>query len=498
MHNLEIDFGKNLTAISGQNGTGKSTILGMVGHIFDYKGKEKTKNNEEFKAKYGDIFRFCPFNDITDTYEYEVIVQNEKNKEIKRQASSRFIKGEGKHGRFRIDIGDRYVSGKGALNLPVIYLGLKRLFPLASEKEDSIRIKEPMLSPNEVTFYTKYARDILILLDKTLNPQDIKSPNKEFLAMKTDEYSYYGNSAGQDNIGQLLTSILSFKDLKQKKGEKYKGGILLIDEVDATLYAGSQINLIKRLYKFSKDYNLQIIFTTHSLEVLELLAEKTEWNTQINFFETKNNIVKNLLNPSLDYIRDKILVQTARKEKVERIQALCEDSVTESWCKNLLNSTDVKKKIEVCQVPISAGTLKELSKKNHKVFKKMIFVLDGDARNSREILKRVVFLPGKHSPEKEMYKYLYSLNEEDDFWDTELHFDKQTCFRNFIDINGNDYKRWFNAKKEGFGIAYSRLFNRWKKDENNKKKVEFIKHFQQALNQIKISQRKGGKSAYSL
>ena len=58
MGDLGVKFGEKLTAISGQNGTGKSTILGLVGQLFDYKGEEKTKNNSLFATKYSEIFRF--------------------------------------------------------------------------------------------------------------------------------------------------------------------------------------------------------------------------------------------------------------------------------------------------------------------------------------------------------------------------------------------------------------------------------------------------------
>ncbi|MCF7894480.1 MAG: AAA family ATPase [Candidatus Omnitrophica bacterium] len=487
MKDLDINIGSNLTAISGQNGTGKSTILGMIGHIFDYKGGEKTKNNHDFSAKYGEIFRFCPENDVKSTHEYTVHLEDKAGNKIIRDAKSRFTKetkktsdGGIKRGRFRIDVGDRHKKGIAAINMPVIYLGLKRLFPLASEKEGSIIIKDNQLTKNEIKLYDKYARDILILLERRISPQDIESPTKEFFAMQTKNYSYYGNSAGQDNLGQILTAILSFRYLKEKNKSSYKGGILLIDEVDATLYAGSQINLMKKLYKFSHDYNLQIIFTTHSLVILELLKEKKHWNNEINFFEVKNNKVRNLSNPNFSYIKDKILVQTARKEKINKTHVLCEDSVTEAWCKNLLNGTEVKKKLSVNKVPIGCDTLKELSKKNNPVFKKMVFVLDGDAKKDKAKYKRVVFLPGKMSPEKEMYNFLWGLDEEDDFWDNEIHFDKKVCFKNYLDPSGSDYKNWFKSKKEGFGNAYSRLFNRWKK-ENKTKKDEFVNSMQKIV-----------------
>ena len=488
MKNLDIKIGKNLTAISGQNGTGKSTILGMVGHVFDYKGKTKTRSNRDFSAKYGEIFRFCPINDIKNKHEYTVHLEDAQGNKISRDATSRFTKetiktseGTRKKPRFRIDIGDRHKKGISSIDFPVIYLGLKRLFPLSSEKEDSISVKKVNLTKTEINFYDRYARDILILLEKKVDPQDVESPTKEFLAMKTNNYSYYGNSAGQDNIGQILTAVLSFRYLKETKGDKYKGGILLIDEVDATLYAGSQINLLKRLYKFSMDYNLQIIFTSHSLEILGLLKEKKDWNSDINFFEIKNGKVQNLINPTLSHIRDEILVQTARKDQITKLSVLCEDKVTELWCKNLLNGTDLKKKLQISEVPIGCSTLKELSKKRHPAFKQMIFVLDGDAKKRKEKYERIVFLPGEASPEKEMYKFLRNdLDGEDEFWDNDLHFDQQVCFRDYLDPNGSDYKNWFKAKKDGFGNAYSGLFNRWKK-ANKTQKDEFVKRMKKIV-----------------
>ena len=49
----------------------------------------------------------------------------------------------------------------------------------------------------------------------------------------------------------------------------YKGGILLIDELDATLYGFSQTKLVDYLWKAAKDYKIQIVFTTHSPIILK-------------------------------------------------------------------------------------------------------------------------------------------------------------------------------------------------------------------------------------
>ncbi|GAL31063.1 putative ABC oligo/dipeptide transport ATP-binding protein [Vibrio variabilis] len=66
-----------------------------------------------------------------------------------------------------------------------------------------------------------------------------------------------------------MLAILSFKRLKEKHGSDYEGGILAIDEIDATLYPGSQIKLLDAFFNICKDLTIQVIATTHSLQLLE-------------------------------------------------------------------------------------------------------------------------------------------------------------------------------------------------------------------------------------
>ena len=84
-------------------------------------------------------------------------------------------------------------------------------------------------------FYVKSHNEILLLYDE-ISSEEVKSSTKHFLAAKSDKYDAIGNSAGQDNIGQIITSILSFQRLKDNLGTEYKGGILLIDELDASMF----------------------------------------------------------------------------------------------------------------------------------------------------------------------------------------------------------------------------------------------------------------------
>lgn len=68
-----------------------------------------------------------------------------------------------------------------------------------------------------------------------------------FPASSYEAYNLSTYSAGQDNLGQILIAILSFKRLKNQLGEKYAGGILFVDELDAALFPAAQKTLLEVL-----------------------------------------------------------------------------------------------------------------------------------------------------------------------------------------------------------------------------------------------------------
>lgn len=453
--NQTIEIGSVMTAIAGQNGTGKSTLLGWISQSCDTKLKNKTLLDTPFKSKYSEIFRFCPDQDFKNSYDVSIHYIEEEIQEIKKM-STRLIETEN---RYRVDF-----DGRGnAIDYPVIYLGLKRLIPLATEK--TITLQNFELASSDKNLFAKLAKEILFLTRDVIETEFVKSPNKQMFAIKTIDYGHLGNSAGQDNLGQIISSILSFGKLKTELKENYKGGLLLIDEIDATLYAGSQVKLVDRLFGLAKTFNVQIIFTTHSLEILEHLSKKTGEETKINFLKWNNKNAVNELNPNIELLKNIIKVQTGVAKKVEKIQFICEDVVAEIWSKNILNGTDLKSKIEVLKGPFAEGILVEMSNTKHPLFKTTNFIIDGDCKEKyiKKIPPRTVFLPGKHKPEKVLFEFIFSLNDNDEFWDNDNNFTHQTCFGNFAD---KGYKRWFQdeTNQRFFGRACNRLFNRWKKD----------------------------------
>ena len=80
---------------------------------------------------------------------------------------------------------------------------------------------------SKIKFYTE------IDSIKDVNTIDIRNDtHKVGVGFLTDSYDPLSNSAGQDNIGQILSAICRYKILKEELGENYHGGLLLIDEIE--------------------------------------------------------------------------------------------------------------------------------------------------------------------------------------------------------------------------------------------------------------------------
>ena len=76
MHDLEIGLGQLVTVIAGQNGTSKSTILGMLGQPFGLRDR-RTIFGRPFSTKFTDIFNMSPEHDIPGEHLYYVDFRDE-------------------------------------------------------------------------------------------------------------------------------------------------------------------------------------------------------------------------------------------------------------------------------------------------------------------------------------------------------------------------------------------------------------------------------------
>lgn len=481
-----ISLGEKLTIISGENGTGKSSLLGLIGHIFTYQSR-KTIDNMKFETLFSEVFRFSPEKDINNIYRYRLTLSDRTEK----KAESRYIEGEK---RFRIDVGGRQ-KGKGKILKPVIYLGLKRLFPLAQERAEVFETSDQHnLDECELRLYQEWHNKILVMDDNVI-PQRCISKNKNITAPSTHKYDVYGNSAGQDNISQIIMALLSFRREMMQQGDSYTGGILLIDEVDATLYPAAQRNLMDVFHSACRKFNIQIVMTTHSLDIIDYVFRERQkeyaYSTKIIFLhrqagtiaiiqESENvlSIAANLKHIPLSPTRDR------------KVNIYFEDDEARSFFRGII-SQEIRQKINIQKNNLGGDVYKSLISQKFPEFRHSIVVLDGDKKsdgksNKKNRQPRLVYLPGDKSPEKVFLDFLSNLPEVDEFWSRALGgYDKLAFINKKPDSNDRvAMKKWFNSQKRFWGRDARKLIKRWARS-NPEEISNFIDTFSKVLDSIR-------------
>ena len=513
---LTIEIGKNLTAIAGQNGTMKSTLLACIGQPFglgkspEKEGisieilKECTIVNKTFNTKINSIFKFSETFDKPGDHIFHIHFTN-KLPENMRYENPLQVKSYGRSDskNLRIVSGKNRGEGMGNIPIPVIYLGLSRLFPLGELDETNLKSENTKLTPKEENFLKKYYQIILGLVDE--NFTTIKQINKNGLrtsGISTSNYDWKTISAGQDNVSKIITTIIEFQRLKSKLDKKYYGGILLIDELECTLFPMAQKNLIKFLFEQSQGLNLKIVFTTHSEVILSELVTEKKCNTscKINFLDNSFSGIINDTNLNLEEMRKNLFVEYETKEiSLPKLNIYLEDEEASFFIKTLLPSS-IKKYCNFIALSLGGNNIIAISEKIDEI-KKSIVVLDKDMIGNKSIknskYKDFLFLPGDLSIEKDCITTLIALDKNDNFWKTTLSKQAflQTLYKYDIELNNlnrDKVKIWFNTEKSYFGRNRKKLMDlfmeKYDKDvkEFQEKFLEKFKKFYQKKYNISL------------
>lgn len=492
-NDVQFKLGSSLTVVAGQNGTQKTTLLGLLTQPFTITDKanplygEKPLCGGNYKSLFSEKFKLSESFDLPKSHEWTLSLTNNSEPDFTVESIKRSTNGI----RFW-QKGDRS-KGSGYIQLPVIYLSLSRLFPIGEDNNiDSST--EVTVSDEEFKFYKEWHNKILIIPDVEMTSVDyLASKQKNTLGANTAYYDWKMNSAGQDNIGKILLAILSFKRLKNTHGAAYKGGILAIDELDATLYPASQIKLIEALRKFSSDLGIQIICTTHSLGILERSCNWYE-NTaipgqvEVVYLHKVGNNVNAINNVSFDIIRNKLNVALAGKVKATKITTFTEDKEGEVFLRAILKTKGSVLKFTDCT--LGCDNLIELATKKILGFKLLdsMIIVDGDVKTDRNKMKKIkknknfLILPGEKSPERLIADFLYGLKDESPIWEKIYEgYTKQFVFKEIshreVLLNRDKAKVWFNSQRSYWGRNCAKVINHWIA-ENEEEVVGFISTFE--------------------
>ena len=525
-HNIEFEIGSCITLIAGQNGTNKSTLLGMLSQPFSFgviRGKTAGHpDNSRYTDNYHGI-NLANFKDLTgNPYNYDcedVFRLSKVHDTIDKRYSYRLhlsgkcitskspiyqdgllvrtqLRPDKKRIRFVAGPNASSEAGEGNFPHPVIYFGLNRHWPLALVKRMSIGYHTEIDDRDKEWYIEKYNQ--ILLLEEATNKAEFvtadKSPKKDFVGVSSKDYNSESFSAGQDNLGQILTAILSFKSLQSKLGDKYQGGLILIDEIDSTLHADAQATLMETLCEAAEKYQLQIVATTHSLFLLkQAFHSQIKSKVKVIYLKRADNHVVDSGYSTFEDIENnlKALAQPKRSKQLKKVSLIFEDEAGKNMFFAIIGRT-LNPYLRCFKMKsISAGVLANLASLKVPELEKVILIPDGDVKHCTKKSKNLVCLPGSSRPETLLYECLKKLSDTDPFWqDCPANgYSRQVAILKPGKIPEEPhgakkwYKNWYEEQSQYWGNANKIAFSTWA--TNNKELCgEFCREFFKILKQI--------------
>ncbi|GGB07579.1 AAA family ATPase [Macrococcus hajekii] len=471
IENAHIKPGQLINVITGKNGTGKSTILGMIAQGFSF--NNQVIDIEEFECvknlSKDEISKLKAKPNKTQLEKEKIQMynslltlfgQNFESKSNEHFKMSDLDKRGVKHCKIELSNGvafdiestnhDRKLprlvtrrenSISSNYVFPVIYLGLGRVSPLIqSNKNNDIELD--LSQEEKVMIHNLYESILLKRYDNNLKSINTDLKNKNTAAFIEEDKTIQMISSGEDNIGQILFALFSFRKLKNALGDNYKGGILIIDEIDATLYAAAQNKLLDVLINKAREFKIQIFFTTHSLSLLEyiysLKLESKYRPNSIKIISTFLNDSKKLevkVDPQLKDLMNEFLIINKEKLLIDKINLYVEDAEAEYIFKKLIrgekyNNKPISSLVNFQKVKLSCTNYQTLYKANINEFKyNSIVCLDSDIPFDISKMKNFVSLPGKkENPEEFVFNILKDENSE--FWKENKDYTYQMFMHN--------------------------------------------------------------------
>lgn len=486
-----INLSRHITAIAGTNGVGKSTILAVLTNVGEL--KEKTLSGSNFRGEFSKIIMYDSFSDTTGK-KASIFFEDLPNSPEKYNVEERLDFRASVHSnkskkrqRYRlIPVKTKTHDNERKVRWPSTYLGLSRLSPLGESSSARTQKIPPEISDKILKVHSE------ILSENLENDTNASMVNIDIgtkhpkVNITSENYGFASNSNGQDNTGQIIEAVLSFEMLKKKLGPDYIGGILAIDELDASLHPAAQNKLADWLLKMSQVLDLQIVFTTHSLTLLEHLSKqrnKHHADIMVNYLSSSSynpGVVKIKENPPKDYYRHN-LQETYSLEPFEtkRISCFTEDKVARWYFQKLvaLSQKDMGSKlnhlsnINYLDISTSWRSLLSIYNSDPERYSNDLFLLDPDLSIEHGELEKYItsvtfnfkvdteganiyIIPGTGDKiETQLKEYLCSLSPDHDIFDTSYFENNGITFEVLhqeVLANTKDDKKWYRSQNKTF------------------------------------------------
>lgn len=246
---INIEFSKTLTAIMGVNGSGKTTVIHALACAYQPPKEGKGENH-----RFSDFF--IPNTDaLWKGSEFHIVNERvDTKKKVSTILPSR--KYEKAFDRWTPRYADRPKRN-------VYYIGIDTCLPEIERNTVQTRIRYSSINKEDKTSKKIIEESAYILNKEYEILTDNVFQNKHLSGVKLRsglKYSSLSMGTGEQRTIKILDCVLC--------AEPYS--LILIDEIDLLLHSASLKRLIARLDSIARDRHLQIVFTTHAIEMLEL------------------------------------------------------------------------------------------------------------------------------------------------------------------------------------------------------------------------------------
>ncbi|NVN55197.1 ATP-binding protein [bacterium Scap17] len=446
LKDIEVEFGERITVICGKNGTSKSTILGIAAQIFsydkDYSKKDlvtisaKTLHGGDFKSLPSDHFRLSKrFDDVSGSKIHIDLHDGYFNKTPEKLQLSFTKSSDRPYPRPVVRNNIESSTGNTSRNVthPVIYLSLSRLLPI-SQRKSYTTVDIEYLNANAERFSQLSNR---ILSKNGSNSVTATRGDINSAVAHGESYDHDSVSSGEDNVGQIVSALMSFEKLKAESPE-YHGGLLIIDEADAGLFPAAQSDFINLLASISNKLNLQVVISSHSpimIKGVYSLGQSSKDNKYkvVYLTDTFGDIVVRQDVSWLDIITD-LKIETVNHTKelaYPKINVYFEDGEAYDFFYKLVRSRKLLKFFNLIKdVTLGCDQYMSLIKAGVKEFSEnSILVFDADVTIDKKY-KNCVKLPGSVPPDQLVFEFLAKKPASDTkFWDNKYNYTKAVFMR---------------------------------------------------------------------
>lgn len=405
----EISFDYPITAIVGENGSGKSTCLSLVACAFHNDTSYFPQNRKRKDVKkprnyytYGDYFTFSPEESgiagIEITAEY--LTSTGLKRDVRRKKPS-----------------GKWNDYNSRPKRAVAYLGINRIVP-PSESNPHKSYKRSFTDATLTQEQADQLRSSMsTILGKNYSEIELSSHSiyQLFKANRGNlHYSGFNMGAGENAVLYLLLEILNAGN----------GALIVVDEIELGLHVQAQIKLVEELKKLCNKYKCQIICSTHSKHVLEHLPPEAR-----RYIKQTTSGIEIIPDVTPEYAFGKLSgVNTGE------LDVFVEDEVGEAFLGNILPHS-IRERINIIAIGSDQAILKHMAVHYRERKYNFISFMDGDKRPqtasalrkikkeletkfyheedefTQMMLARLKYLPGTEWPEKRLIEN--AINEID-------------------------------------------------------------------------------------